>query len=212
MKPIDLETWPRRVHYETFRHFDYPHFNVTASITVDHLLPIAREHEASLTIIITYLLTRTANQIENFRWRIRDEVVIEHDVVHPSITILTPDNLFSFCSMEYTPEFPTFAAGAAACIAHARKHPTLEDNSHQDELLYMTSIPWIPFTSFMHPMHAHPVESIPRIAWGKIHEVEGHQTMPLSVQGHHALMDGLHVGHYFEIMQENCDRIEAFLD
>jgi chloramphenicol O-acetyltransferase type A len=212
MKLIDLEAWPRRAHYETYRHFDYPHFNLTASINVDHMLPIAQENNASLTIIITYLLTRTANQIENFRWRIRDDVVIEHEVVHPSITILTPDHLFSFCTMVYTPSFSTFAAEATACIAHVREHPTLEDKAYQDELLFMTSIPWVSFTSFMHPMHTHPVDSIPRIAWGKIYEIEGHQKMPLSVQGHHSLMDGLHVGQYFEKIQENCDRVEAFLD
>jgi chloramphenicol O-acetyltransferase type A len=212
MTLIDLDTWPRRVHYETYRQFDHPHFNLTAAINVDHMLPIAQEYNASLTIIITYLLTRTANQIENFRWRIRDEVVIEHDVVHPSITILTADQLFSFCTMAYTPEFSTFAAEAATCIAHVREHPTLENKTNEDDLLFMTSIPWVSFTSFMHPLHTHPVDSIPRIAWGKIHEVEGRQKMPLSVQGHHALMDGLHVGHFFEKMQENCDRVEAFLD
>ncbi len=212
MKNIALDSWPRRAQFETYRHLDYPHFNMTANVDVQNLLPAARAHSASLTIVITYLLTRTANQIENFRWRIRGDTVVEHAVVHPSITILTPDNLFSYCTMAYQDDFAAFAGAAAELIAAVQENPTLEDDGDQDDLLFMTSIPWVSFTSFMHPAHFHPVDSVPRIAWGKIHQVEGRSVMPLSVQGHHALMDGLHVGWYFQKMQEHCDRAEDLLN
>lgn len=208
---IDLETWPRRTHFKTYQHVDYPHFNMTATINVEHMIPAARMHPASLTIAITYLLAYTANQIENFRWRIRGEEVVEHDTVHPSITILTPDNLFSFCTMEYEPDFSSFALNAANTIEQVKANPTLEDEPNQDDLLFMTSIPWVSFTSFMHPAHFHPVDSVPRIAWGKIYKAEGRQAMPLSVQGHHALMDGLHVGLFYAQMQENCDNAKVLL-
>jgi chloramphenicol O-acetyltransferase type A len=36
--------------------------------------------------------------------------------------------------------------------------------------------------------------------------------MPLSVQGHHALMDGLHVGRYYEIAQTYLQNPGSFLD
>ena len=208
---IDLDSWPRRTQFEAFRQFDYPHFNMTATVDVERMLPVARDHKASLTIAITYLLTHTANQIKNFRWRIRGDNVVEHEVVHPSITILTPDDLFSFCTMKYLPAFSDFATEAAETIQYVRENPTLEDKGPEDELLFMTSIPWVSFTSFIHPLHLHPVDSIPRFSWGKIYEVEGRMKMPLSVQGHHALMDGLHVGQYFEKMQEFCDNAGAVL-
>jgi chloramphenicol O-acetyltransferase type A len=211
MKKINLDTWLRRTHFEAYRQLDYPHFNMTATVDVERMLPIAREHSTSLTVVITYLLTLTANQIENFRWRIRGDKIVEHEVVHPSITILTPDNLFSFCTMEYIPEFSIFATSAEEAIKVVRENPTLEDETTKDELLYMTSIPWVSFTSFMHPLHFHPVDSIPRFSWGKIYDVEGCSKMPLAVQGHHALMDGLHVGQYFEKMQENCDNADVVL-
>jgi len=212
MRSIDLDTWPRKEHFELYRRFDYPHFNVTATIDVDQMLTFADGQRASLTIVITYLLARTANQITDFRLRIHDQAVIEHEIVHPSITILTPDELFSFCTIEYSPEFSEFAAVAQERITHVREHPTLKDNPGQDNLLFMTSIPWIPFTSFMHPIHMHPIDSVPRFAWGKIHAVEGRQVMPLSVQAHHALMDGLHVARYFEKLQENCDTVATLLE
>jgi len=60
----------------------------------------------------------------------------------------------------------------------------------------------VSFTSFAHPTHLHPVDSVPRLAWGKRFEEGGRLKMPLSVQGHHALMDGLHMGQYYERVQE----------
>ncbi|TFH37131.1 MAG: chloramphenicol acetyltransferase [Anaerolineales bacterium] len=212
MQSIDLNSWPRRAHFDVFRHFDYPHFNLTAMVDVDPMLSAARRHSASLTIIITYLLARTANQLVDFRLRIRGDEVIVHEIVHPSITILTPDELFGFCTIEYSPDFTEFALTAAEQIAHVREHPTLQDEPGQDNLLFMTSIPWVAFTSFAHPIHMHPADSVPRIAWGKIHRVEGRQKMPLSVQVHHALMDGLHVGRYFNQLQQACDAAETLLN
>jgi chloramphenicol O-acetyltransferase type A len=39
------------------------------------------------------------------------------------------------------------------------------------------------------------------MAWGKRFEDSGRLKMPLSVQGHHALMDGVHMGRYYEMVQ-----------
>jgi chloramphenicol O-acetyltransferase type A len=56
-----------------------------------------------------------------------------------------------------------------------------------------------------------PVDSIPRIAWGKYFEENGKIKLPLSVQVHHALVDGLHVGQYFNAIQEILDNPLKYL-
>jgi chloramphenicol O-acetyltransferase type A len=40
------------------------------------------------------------------------------------------------------------------------------------------------------------------MAFGKISEQSGQRLMPISVEVHHALMDGLHVGRYLERLQQ----------
>ena len=42
----------------------------------------------------------------------------------------------------------------------------------------------------------------PRFAWGKIFDQGERMQMPLAVQGHHALMDGIHMGRFYERMQD----------
>ena len=80
----------------------------------------------------------------------------------------------------------------------------------RDDLLFMTAIPWVSFTSFMHPLKF-PVDSVPRFAWGKFFEDGESLKMPLSVQAHHAVMDGLHMGRYFELVQEYFQQPESVL-
>ena len=90
------------------------------------------------------------------------------------------------------------AAGAAEAIADIKENPGVKDERERDNRLYMTAIPWVSFTSFMHPLNLSPADSVPRFAWGKFFQEGGELKMPLSVQGHHALMDGLHMGRYFD--------------
>jgi chloramphenicol O-acetyltransferase type A len=69
----------------------------------------------------------------------------------------------------------------------------------------MTAIPWVSFTSFLHPLNLRPPDSIPRFAWGKFFEDGDRLKMPLGVQGHHALMDGIHVGKFYAEVQDYLD-------
>ena len=205
MRTIDMQSWARRKHYELFGSFNHPHFGMTVNMDLTAFRSYQRKHGISFTVAVMYVISRAANSIPEFRYRIRDERVIEHDIVHPSATILVNENEFSFCTVEYTGDFSKFAEIAAKQIAHVKENLTLEDKSGQDDLLFMTSIPWVSFTSFSHPMNLSPPDSVPRFAWGRFREEEDRWLMPLAVQGHHAVMDGLHVGKFYEGFQDLVD-------
>lgn len=211
MQHIDIESWPRRHHYRLYRHFDQPHFNICADVDVTTFYPALKARGISFTIGVLYVLARVANEMAAFRQRMRGDEVIEHEAVHPATTVLSDTGLFGFCTLDYSADLASFAAGANGSILAARQRPTLEIEPGRDDLLFTTSIPWVSFTSFAHPTHLHPADSIPRLAWGKRFEEGGRLKMPLSVQGHHALMDGLHIGQYFERVQASLTEPERSL-
>ena len=211
MRHINLETWPRREHYKLFSTFDHPHFNMCANVDLTAFYPTLKQRGISLTVGILYVISRVANAIPEFRYRIHGEDVVEHETVHPSVTILVDEDLFSFCDIDYIEEFSAFAAGATKRIAYVKEHPTLKSDPKQDDRLYMTALPWVSFTSFTHPMQLHPADSVPRFAWGKLFNEDKSLKMPLSVQGHHALMDGFHIGKYYKIVQEYFQQPDVIL-
>lgn len=201
MRRIDLQNWPRRSHYEFYKLVDQPHFNMCASVDVTAFYSEMKAREVAFTVAVLYLLARAANDIPAFRTRMRGGDVVEHEVIHPSTTILGDDGMFGFCTVGYAADLLAFAPVANAAIAAAKQHASIEEDPNRDDVYYSTVIPWVSFTSFAHPTHLHPVDSIPRFAWGKRFEEGGRMKMPLSVQGHHALMDGLHMGQFYERTQ-----------
>ncbi len=200
MRVIDQSAWSRRQHFTMFRDWSSPHFNMCANVDITEFRQAVRECGSSFTVCLIYLVTKTANAIPEFRQRIRGDQVIEHEIVHPSCTILVENDLFSFCAFNYSQDFTKFAHNAQKQIDLVREDPWIRDDTDQDDQLFMSAIPWVSFTSFTHPLNQ-PVDSIPRFAWGKYFQEGNRLKMPLSVQGHHALMDGLHIGRYFQLIQ-----------
>jgi chloramphenicol O-acetyltransferase type A len=201
MREIDIRTWPRRELFKVYCDYAHPHFNLSANVDLTVFYPLIKQRGYSFTLAVVYLIARVSNSIPEFKYRIRQSGVVEHEIVHPSTTILVEKDLFSFCTFEYADDFSEFKACAAEKVAYVKDHPTVENTSGRDDLLYMTSIPWVSFTSFLHPLDTHPPDSVPRFAWGKTFQEGERLKMPLSVQGHHAVMDGFHVGKFYEFIE-----------
>ena len=211
MRYIDMQTWPRRDHFRLFNSFNHPHFNMCVNVDVTAFHPFVKRNGYSLTVSMVYVIARAANAIPEFRHRIQGDQVVEHEIVNPGFSILTDRDLFSFCAVEYVENFSEFARRAERNIADVKAHPGLENNPEKDDVLYMSPIPWVSFTSFTHPMQFHPADSIPRFAWGKYFKESDTLKMPLSVQGHHAVMDGIHMGRFYETVQDYLHHPEVVL-
>ena len=210
MRTIDRQSWERSYHFDIFKNWDYPQFSMCANVDLSVYYPYLKRHEISFNIATVYTISRAANEIPEFRQRIRDGDVVEHDLVHPASTILIDKDLFTFCHFDYCEDFSSFNGHAKERIAFYKTQPTLEDEPGRDDYLFMTAIPWVSFTSFMHPL-SFPVDSVPRFAWGKFFKQGEKLLMPLSVQGHHALMDGVHMGGYYGLIQEYLNEPEKVL-
>lgn len=196
MRIIDLETWPRRTHFEVFGSFVQPHFNMCANVDLTAFYPFIKQRNLSFSVAVVYCISHAANAIPEFRYRLHGKQVVEYEVVHPSITLLNDNDLFSFCTLEYGEDFREFNQKAREKMAFIKENPSMQDE-REDDVLYMTAIPWVSFTSFMHPLPTQPPDSVPRFAWGKFFKQEDRLLMPLGVQAHHALMDGIHMGKFY---------------
>ena len=203
---LDIETWNRRRHFEFFKDYHNPFFNICTNVDVTPLLGLTRASKnISFFIAYHFLSARAANEVEPFRYRLRGDRVLVHDRVHAGTTILLADENFTFAYFDYTEDFEVFHARAKAVLESAKAGGVeLYQRAERDDLIYHSVIPWATFTSISHARKGGREESVPKIAFGKYREDGGRVMMPVSVEVHHALMDGLHVGRYFE-------RLESYL-
>ena len=208
---VDLETWPRREQYELYRDLAFPYFSMTADVDVTELRGLVRRLGESFTSAFSYAVARAANKVPEFRQRMHrqdrePDEIREYAVVHPSITVMGDGGQFRFCVLPYAEDFDAFRKQAHPRIEEAKKAPSLWIVPDRDDFLFMTSIPWIRFTAMTHPVPLDPACSVPRIAWGKFQEdQDGRTRMPLNVQAHHAMIDGLHLGRFYARLQETLD-------
>lgn len=211
MKTLNLETWERRDHYNHFKALDYPHFSLCANVDITEFYRFIKENNKPFFVSFLYVSSKVANDIKEFRYRIKGDEVIVHDVVSPAFTIMTSKDVFSFCISAFVYDYNEFTAKTSKKIELSKDIVNVTDEEDKDDVLYITSVPWVSFTNITHPIHMNPADSIPRIAWGKYFEDKGKLKLPLSVQAHHALVDGMHVGQYFSLIQEILDHPEKHL-
>jgi chloramphenicol O-acetyltransferase type A len=206
-----MQTWARREHFEFFNTFNHPHFRMCANVDLTNFQLYIKQQGIAFSPAIIYLISRAANAIPAFRQRVQENEVVEYEMVSPSVTILVDNDLFSFCTIDYCEEFSEFADRASKWMTAVKNNPTLKDPPGREDLLYMTAIPWVSFTSFAHPMRLHPADYIPRFAWGKYFKEGKRLKMPLSVQGHHAIMDGIHMGKFYGYIEDYLKQPEIVL-
>lgn len=210
---LDLETWPRRDLFEFYRTFDKPYFNVCTRLDATNLLAaLSTRKGISVSLAYHYFALRTANEIEPFRYRLRDGKVVVHEVIHGGTTILLPNESFGLAYFHYDPDFTKFYEAASRAVADAlAKGGGLKLEETDDDRLHFTTIPWVSFTSFSHARNWKREESATKIAFGKFSKDDNRTWLPISVEVHHALMDGLQVGRFLEQMQNALLNPETYL-
>jgi chloramphenicol O-acetyltransferase type A len=210
---LDVETWPRRALFEFYRDFDKPYFNVCLRLDVTNLRRELRNHPGvSVSLTYHYLALRAANEIEQFRYRLRDGKVLVHEVINGGTTLMLPNETFTLVYFDYKNSFAEFMKDATRAVEEMRRNPTFEPRHEDDARIHCTTLPWISFTSFSHARNWRSEDSVPKISFGKFTEENGRTLMPFSVEVHHALVDGLHVGRYIARIEEMLAQPEIFLN
>jgi len=212
MKKIIFDKVHRQKHFEFFNQMANPHFNICAQVDINSLLQFTQKHSYPFTPTMVYLLSYIANSIPQFKQRIRENSIVEHKFIHPSFSVTTEvSDVFSFCEVKYTPDYQHFIKKAKERIDLMQSQPSFEDEPGRDDYVFMSSIPWIAFTGFQHAMHS-PTDSVPRIVWGKYVETGSKTMLPLSIQAHHALVDGRHTGLFFQQFEQFATHPESLLN
>ena len=206
-KIIDMQTYPRKSHFEYFGSLAYPYVGFTANVDVTGPIRFAKEHGGSSFLAILYVAVKAANAVPELRQRVVDGQIVEFDYCNVGYTVALPDKTFCNCYTESRMSIEEFFVDAKRRQKEAMVHPGFV-NPDEDEtgLIFASCIPWLAFTQCIQPAPI-PADYNPRIVFGKYIR-EGERTlMPLHIQCNHALVDGYHLSEFYRIFQEMADRL-----
>ena len=75
----------------------------------------------------------------------------------------------------------------------------VETTSETDDLIYISCLPWFDLTCCTNERQIDVNDAIPRITWGKyVRQENGRETLGLSIEVNHRLIDGVHIGRFAE--------------
>jgi chloramphenicol O-acetyltransferase type A len=200
---IDLTTWPRREHYRFYRGLELPYLGITAPVDVRALVEARARQGLSLFAGMLHRVVLAANAVPELRQRIRpgpdDDEVVEHALVHPGFTVAGAGGLFTFAAVTFDEDLQRFARAVADASVEKRAASGLEPfEHHRDDLVFCSCVPWVAFTHVTHPVSTSRPDSVPRLAWSRIEAGR----CSVNLQAHHGLVDGAHVGRFFERLAE----------
>lgn len=201
---LDIEKWPRAEHFHFFRQFEEPFFGATVEIDCTIAYEKSKKLGSSFFIYYLHKTLVAVNSIESFRYRIADDKIYLNDRIDASATIGRPDGTFGFSLIEYDRSFDVFEATALAEIERIQSTTGIFTRTFEDDnVVHLSAIPWVNFTSLSHARIYTLPDSCPKISFGKMMVSEtGTRTMSMSVHVHHGLMDGMHLGQFVDCFQE----------
>lgn len=198
---VDLDTWPRAAQFRFFRTYDRPHYATTVRIDVTRLMQVRKGQGVNVYRACLYAIGAGLHGVPELCMRFRGDHAVCHDGVALSMTVPTAAGAFNYAYVPYLHEFAAFDAQCRTLIAAAAKTGTLGANSgERDDVAYLSCMPWLDYTAINNAMPG-PDDCIPRVSWGKIVPRGEGWDMAMTLEVHHALVDGAQVGAYFGAVQ-----------
>lgn len=207
MKVIDIKSWNRKEHFEFFSNMASPYFGFTTEVDCTKAYDEAKEVGYSFFAVYLHKSMMAIQTVDELKLRIVDGQVILYDEVHVGSTIGRPDGTFGFSFFHYSKDFQIFNERLQDQIRTVHHSTGLGIRNEVLPVNHIrhTTIPWNSFSALLHPTNFDPKESIPKITFGKFSIRDGRKFLPVSVEAHHGLADGLHLAKYIEEFQRQLN-------
>jgi chloramphenicol O-acetyltransferase type A len=209
--PVDLERYPRRRLFECFRQHPLPVFSICTAIEISGFAAALEARGLRFYTTLCCLISKAINENPCFRHRIVDDALVEFPVVHPSINVALEDDTFSFADALYSGVFHDDYASLRTAIDKVHAQPNQDFRGGLDDRFFLTHLPWLSFTGIQHP-YTPAYASIPLISTGRSFRQDSREMLPIAVQVHHSLVDGVHVARMLEQLADHCRQLAMAWD
>lgn len=204
-KVIDENNWKRALHCQIFRNSVEPSYCVTFELDISNFLKRVKEMKCSFTMALIFLVSKCANEIEEFRYRFVDGQIVLYDKIDTAFTYMNQDTeLFKVVNVEMQDTLEKYVAIATEKAKYQKEYFT---GSLGNDVFQFSPFPWVSYTHISHTNSGKKDNATPLFDWGKFFERDGQWILPFSVQVHHSFVDGIHIGKLADSLQNSLDRL-----
>jgi chloramphenicol O-acetyltransferase type A len=203
---IDIEKWDRKDLFKVYFGTDFPYIILGADIDVTNLYRYARQSDISFYFAMVFAANQIANRIKNFRYRFIDGKPFLIEANRAVLTHIQPgSDAFVLIETEQANNMIEFCRRTEEKARESVADRGFGALPGKNDTIIYSVLPWVNFSVLIRTVAKNGIDCAPKISWGKYVESGSRLKMPLSLQVHHGLMDGYHVGLYFNQLQEYLD-------
>jgi len=175
---------------------------------VQAIFKLAKEKGHSFFASYLHKSMIAVNSVEELTYRIIDDKVVSFPIIHAGATISRENGTFGFIFTHFSSDFQTFNVALQKEIKAVHNSTGLRLNNEDLtlDLIRHSTLPWTSFTALLHPTNFDQKESVPKITFGKFTVRDGKKYLPVSIEAHHGLVDGLHLSTYLNQFQAELNR------
>lgn len=207
---INIEEWNRKEHFNAYRDAIKCGFSLTVKLDITQVIPFVKETGFKFYPVMIYLLSQAVNQHPAFKMSMKEGELILWDRVDPVYTVLHQDTeTFSALSVPYSDSFIDFIDSYNQVLQKNENNRSFFPEQAPQNHFNISALPWIHFESFNLNIADFTDYFAPSFTFGK-YQTEGSKIlMPLAIQVHHAVCDGIHVAKLIDTLQQACTNIKT---
>ena len=181
-----------------------PMVTVVKTFEVGRLRKISRKTGIKFNVLLCWCICKAASSIEELFLLPVPGHLYRYDKLAVNVIVQNEKGGITLCDVPYSEDIRQFNADYMRVTSLAAK--TCEGTSLEDAMIIGTSA--LPCTELDVIVNQYSGRwNNPFLAWGKYRKGFFRTTLPISLQFHHAQMDGMQAGRFLNNLQEEINKV-----
>lgn len=201
----EVENFERKELFDHYHSFNNPFMILTTKIDVTNIVEYCKKHR-NFYATLGFLITKTANEIDAFKYRYKDGKIYYCDEIKSNYTQKYNNGNIGYFDV---PSIKNYKEYINKFIEIQNNFLEKEKYSTDNDLneLWLSCETWFSFTGFVPPFNKEI--TIPQFIWDKYEEVDGKYFIHLVVMVHHGFADGIHLRDFFYLLEKNINDFDG---
>lgn len=195
----EVKNYKRKEIFYHYNSCDNPFVIVTTKIDVTNIVNYCQKHKYFYATM-GYLVTKTADEIENFKYRYQDNKFYYCDEIISSYTEMFDDGNIGYFNLDIISNYNDYINNFITTREKFRKENKYVTKSKLNEI-WLSCSPWFTFSSLIPPFNKKV--TIPQFIWDKFELINDNYYIDLMIMAHHGFVDGSHIGKFIELLNKN---------
>lgn len=205
---VDLNQWSRGKLFQFYIDKMRIVMSMTVDIDVTNLKLYAKKTDIPFYTLMLWSVSKVINDHDEFKYGWDGEGnLIRWDYVSPSYTDFhSEDENFTKMVTDFSDDLNEFYRRVISDRERYKNDRAVLDNQPLN-FFDVSCLPWVRYKHFDVHVFDEGKFLAPVVTWGKYERKDGKLTMPLTMNIHHAVVDGFHLSRFFNEVQELIDSL-----